>query len=66
MRPPSFRLAALALLVLVTGCTVADGPDPPLTMVSGGTGSLVKVCGWYDNEVGYSARCVDLLRRMAG
>jgi glyceraldehyde 3-phosphate dehydrogenase len=36
--------------------------DAPLTMVSG---SLVKVCGWYDNEVGYSARCVDLLARMA-
>ncbi len=25
-------------------------------------GSLVKVCGWYDNEWGYSSRCVDLLR----
>jgi glyceraldehyde 3-phosphate dehydrogenase len=36
--------------------------DAPLTMVSG---SLVKVFGWYDNEVGYSARCVDLLERMA-
>jgi glyceraldehyde 3-phosphate dehydrogenase len=35
--------------------------DAPLTMVSG---SLVKVCGWYDNEVGYSARCVDLLGLM--
>jgi len=22
----------------------------------------VKVCGWYDNEWGYSTRCVDLLR----
>jgi len=36
--------------------------DAPLTMASG---SLVKVCGWYDNEVGYSARCVDLLVRMS-
>jgi len=36
--------------------------DAPLTMVNG---SLVKVCGWYDNEVGYSARCIDLLERMA-
>jgi glyceraldehyde 3-phosphate dehydrogenase len=25
-------------------------------------GTLVKVCGWYDNEWGYASRCVDLLR----
>ena len=25
-------------------------------------GTLVKVCGWYDNEWGYSSRCVDMLR----
>ncbi len=25
-------------------------------------GTLVKVEGWYDNEWGYSSRCVDLLR----
>ncbi|MBA3645442.1 MAG: type I glyceraldehyde-3-phosphate dehydrogenase [Gemmatimonadaceae bacterium] len=25
-------------------------------------GTLVKVCGWYDNEWGYSSRCVDLVR----
>lgn len=36
--------------------------DAPLTMAMGTT---VKVCGWYDNEWGYSARCVDLLARMA-
>ncbi len=24
-------------------------------------GSMVKVCGWYDNEWGYASRCVDLL-----
>ncbi len=36
--------------------------DAPLTMAMGRT---VKVCGWYDNEWGYSARCVDLLARMA-
>ena len=36
--------------------------DAPLTMVDG---SMVKVCGWYDNEWGYSSRCVDFLARMA-
>jgi glyceraldehyde 3-phosphate dehydrogenase len=25
-------------------------------------GNLVNVTSWYDNEMGYSARCVDLLR----
>jgi len=29
-------------------------------------GTLVKVLGWYDNEWGYSQRCVDLLELMAG
>ncbi len=28
-------------------------------------GNLVKVLGWYDNEWGYSSRCVELLERMA-
>ena len=28
-------------------------------------GSLVKVCGWYDNEWGYSNRCVDLIEKLA-
>jgi len=23
---------------------------------------MVKISGWYDNEWGYSSRCVDLLR----
>jgi glyceraldehyde 3-phosphate dehydrogenase (phosphorylating) len=27
-------------------------------------GTLVKVSGWYDNEWGYSSRCVDLIRYM--
>jgi glyceraldehyde 3-phosphate dehydrogenase len=36
--------------------------DAPLTMAKG---NVVKICGWYDNEWGYSSRCVDLLLRMA-
>jgi glyceraldehyde 3-phosphate dehydrogenase len=27
-------------------------------------GNLVKVCGWYDNEWGYSNRLVDLIERV--
>jgi len=34
--------------------------DSLSTTVVGGT--LVNVTSWYDNEMGYSARCVDLLR----
>ena len=37
--------------------------DSQLSMVI--HGSLVKVCGWYDNEWGYSNRCVDLLKRLS-
>src|SRR5207302_11431819 len=29
-------------------------------------GTLVHVSSWYDNEMGYSARCVDLLAHIAG
>ncbi len=35
--------------------------DAPMTRVEG---NLVKVLGWYDNEWGYSNRCVDLLVRL--
>lgn len=34
--------------------------DAPSTNVIDGT--MVKVSGWYDNEWGYSSRCVDLIR----
>jgi glyceraldehyde 3-phosphate dehydrogenase len=27
-------------------------------------GTMVHVSSWYDNEMGYSARCVDLMRYM--
>jgi glyceraldehyde 3-phosphate dehydrogenase len=40
-------------------CTI----DGPCTNVIDGT--LVHVCGWYDNEWGYASRCVDLIRFMA-
>lgn len=38
--------------------------DSLCTMVMGDR--MVKVIGWYDNEWGYSSRCVDLLRLLAG
>ena len=36
--------------------------DAPLTLVLDGT--LVKVVSWYDNEWGYSNRCVELAQRV--
>jgi glyceraldehyde 3-phosphate dehydrogenase len=37
--------------------------DAPYTKVM--DGDFVKVLSWYDNEWGYSSRCVDLVRFMA-
>jgi glyceraldehyde 3-phosphate dehydrogenase len=37
--------------------------DSRATMIVGGR--MIKVLSWYDNEWGYSARCVDLLKRMS-
>ncbi len=37
--------------------------DAPLTTVMGG--DLVKVFGWYDNEAGYAARMVDMMKLVA-
>ena len=43
-----------------TGNPASSIIDAQLTSVMGGT--LVKVIAWYDNEWGYSTRCVDLAR----
>jgi glyceraldehyde 3-phosphate dehydrogenase len=37
--------------------------DSPLTEVQGDT--LVKICGWYDNEMGYASRMVDMMKLIA-
>jgi glyceraldehyde 3-phosphate dehydrogenase len=43
--------------------------DPHSSIVDGGLtavldGTLVKVVAWYDNEWGYSNRCVDIVQRV--
>ena len=43
-----------------TGNLMSSTVDSQLTTVLEGT--MVHVSSWYDNEMGYSARCVDLLR----
>jgi glyceraldehyde 3-phosphate dehydrogenase len=37
--------------------------DSRLTSIVGG---LVKVVGWYDNEMGYSSRLADLVEKISG
>jgi len=37
--------------------------DAPLTRIV--EGNMIKVLGWYDNEWGYSVRCLDLAKHMA-
>ncbi len=39
--------------------------DAEYTNVIGGRSNLVKVLSWYDNEWGYSCRCVDMINRIA-
>jgi len=45
------------------GNTASSTVDGLSTMVLGD--NLVKVLAWYDNESGYSARCIDLALLMA-
>ena len=52
----------------IVSCDIIGNPassvfDSKLTMVMGD--NFVKLVSWYDNEWGYSNRCVDLFRKMA-
>jgi glyceraldehyde 3-phosphate dehydrogenase len=46
----------------VVGNTHSSVFDSLQTMVMGGTGNFVKCISWYDNEMGYSTRVVDLVK----
>ena len=46
----------------ISGSDYSSIFDSQLTMVM--DGNLVKIVTWYDNEWGYSCRCVDLAERM--
>jgi glyceraldehyde 3-phosphate dehydrogenase len=52
----------------IVSCDVIGNPhssifDSLCTTVMGD--NFAKVISWYDNEWGYSCRCIDLLKRMA-
>ena len=47
-----------------TSCPYSSVVDAPLTQVIGGR--MVKVLAWYDNEMGYAQRLVDLASYAAG
>ena len=46
------------------GCTASSTVDAELTSTYG-DGTMVKVVTWYDNEIGFSARMLDLINHMA-
>jgi glyceraldehyde 3-phosphate dehydrogenase len=48
------------------GDSHSSSVDLEFTQVLGGTGKMVKVVTWYDNEWGYSCRTADLAYLMAG
>jgi glyceraldehyde 3-phosphate dehydrogenase len=45
------------------GCTLTSVFDAKAGIAL--TDTFVKVVSWYDNEVGYSAKCLDLIAKMA-
>jgi len=48
----------------LTGSYHSSVYDVAASLVLGGKGNMVKVMSWYDNEMGYSARMVDVIMYM--
>ena len=46
----------------VVGNPASSVFDSLQTMVMGGTGNFVKCVSWYDNEMGYSSRVIDMVK----